>query len=195
MANNKKDDNQEPIMPEIVIDGDELNDVKHIEIFTNYSKSKNSQKTKDTRGGKREKIPPEIMGAVIGAYLSGKFSTNADIAKELNLSDTFVSNVVNKIPKDYVPIRDENINARVSEKTLEFLESGLDALANISRITENQEWLMTQPADKLAIFYGVTADKVMKIMELIERANDNGDNGDNAEEVREIEKQINLIDE
>lgn len=171
MAKKKNDDNQEPIIPEIVIDGDELNDVKQISISTNKPKSNGKQSSKNSHGGPREKTPPEILGAIIGAYLSGKFATQSDIARELNISEDTVGKTISNIPKEYVPVRDENINQRVSEKTLEFLESGLDALSNISRITENQEWLMSQPADKMAVFYGVTADKVMKIMELIERAN------------------------
>lgn len=167
----KKDDDKEPIIPEIVIDGDELNDVEQISISTNIIKSNGKQKDKNSHGGPREKTPPEVLGAIIGAYLSGKFASQSDIARELGISEDTVGKTISKIPKDYVPVRDENINQRVSEKTLEFLESGLDALANISRMTQNQEWLMTQPADKMAVFYGVTADKVMKIMELIERAN------------------------
>lgn len=163
------------IIPEIVIDGDELTNINNVEQIIISTKSKNSQKIKSGSGGPREKVPPEVLGAVIGAYLSGKFASSQDIAKELNVSETFVSTTVNAIPKDYVPVRDENINQRVAEKTLEFLESGLDALANISRITENTEWMLTQSADKLAVFYGVKADKIMKIMELIERANSSDD--------------------
>ncbi len=175
MAKKKNDDSSETIIPEIVIDGDELNDVKQISISTNSGKSNGKQKIKNSHGGPREKIPPEILGSIIGAYLSGKFASQSEIARELNISEDMVGKTVSNIPKEYIPVRDENINQRVSEKTLEFLESGLDALANISRMTENQEWLLTQPADKMAVFYGVTADKVMKIMELIERANSSDD--------------------
>lgn len=173
--NNSENENQDTVIPEIIIDGDELNDVKQISVSIDKPKNIGKQRKKNSHGGPREKTPPEILGAIIGAYLSGKFASQSDIARELGISEDMVGKTISKIPKDYVPVRDANINQRVASKTLEFLESGLEALANISRITENHEWLMSQPADKIAVFYGVTADKVMKIMELIERANESED--------------------
>lgn len=160
------------------VNDSELNNVEQEivipEVLPKVSKIKKLQKKKSKigtgSGGPREKIPTEVIGHIIGAYLSGMYKTQTEIAATLGVSDTIVSETIGKIPAEYLPLKDENKNKQIADGILDMIQEGLSGMKQISRQTQNETWMMNQSADELGSLYDIQGRTIIRIMELMERS-------------------------
>lgn len=119
--------------------------------------------------GQGKRIDDATRAQVIAALLAGQGVM--EVAAAYKIPQSSVSRFKKLIPKQQLDEvgckKGENIAYLISKN----LEESFQAISNIQKITENNEWLVKQPAAELATFVGVTADKVFRVLEAIENAN------------------------
>ena len=59
----------------------------------------------------------------------------------------------------------------LSDKVAGYIDKGLESNSHVFKATEDPEWLAGQSAGDLAMFIGVTSDKIFRVLEAIEEAN------------------------
>lgn len=117
---------------------------------------------------KGKRISDEQRAVVIAALLEGQAVTK--VAEQFKLPHSTVSRLKKAIPQEQLDEvgrkKAENIAALISAN----LEGSFEAIQNILKVTNDDNWLHKQPASELATFLGVTSDKVFRVLEAIENA-------------------------
>ncbi|MBS3914436.1 MAG: hypothetical protein KG003_08050 [Bacteroidetes bacterium] len=152
---------------------EEIEELK-IDILPPEKPKKVKGNLKDKKTSKGKPTPKHIIAAIIGAYLSGKYQSQLEIADAVGTSISNVENTISSIPKEYIILKDEAVNQRIALKVVEFIEEGFESLKHLDNHFRNEAWLMNQDAEQLGKLYGIKADKIRMIMEAIERANRSG---------------------
>jgi len=113
-------------------------------------------------------ISEEIRNRTVASLLSGR--TITETAKQLDLPTSTVFDIKKKIAPELLEGARAKTRQELSDSIVRFLDEGFRTQRNAWRVTENREWLKGQSAGELAIFIGVTSDKMFRILELIEKA-------------------------
>lgn len=179
MEKHNKMVNETETVIEINEQGD-LTEEKNVKQTNSVKRKRNNRKLKSNLTVKKAKepstsqgakTPPEVVAHIIGAYLSGQFQNNYEIAIHIGTSESNVKKIIQAIPPEYVTLKDAAVNAEIANAVVDFIKDGFKSLRAIDEHIQDKTWLMNQSAAEIATLYGVKADKLMKIMELIERAN------------------------
>lgn len=107
---------------------------------------------------------PETRAKVISALLSGQ-GVN-EVAASYGLDSGLVSRWKSTIPAKEL----QQVTSAKKERLVDLIESHLVAslkgAAKCAEQAHNDEWRNKQPADALAIFYGVLSDKSIRLVEI-----------------------------
>lgn len=110
---------------------------------------------------------PQTKAAVIAALLAGQGVSQ--VASEFGLSKS----VVSRMKQEISPQQLEQIGTQKKERLIDLIEKHLSAsLKGATKIAEqasNNDWRNKQPADSLAVFYGVLSDKSIRLVEIAGR--------------------------
>lgn len=110
---------------------------------------------------------PEVKAAVIAALLAGQ-GVN-EVAKEHGLSSSVVSRMKSEIGSQ----RLEQVGVQKKERLVDLIEAHLTAslkgAAKVAEQAHDDIWRNKQPADALAVFYGVLSDKAFRLVEVAGR--------------------------
>lgn len=107
---------------------------------------------------------PKVKGEVIAALLAGQ-GVN-EVAKQYNIDKATVSRWKTSLPQQEL----QQIATEKKERLVDLIESHLVAslkgAAKCAEQAHNDEWRNKQPADALAVFYGVLSDKSIRLVEI-----------------------------
>jgi transposase-like protein len=110
----------------------------------------------------------ETRAAVIAALLQGQ-GVN-EVARAYELSPSSVSDIKKSLSEgDLEQVRTEKKES-IAALVENHLRASLTACANIANITTNNDWVLKQSGDNLAVFYGVLSDKALRLLEAAQNA-------------------------
>lgn len=110
----------------------------------------------------------EVVAKIQGKLLAGM--KPAEIAKELNVSQSSISRAKAKISKELLSKMNQEQAEVISDLVMQQLETGLEASITIANQAHDDEWRRKQGASELATFYGVVTDKSIRLLEASEAA-------------------------
>lgn len=107
---------------------------------------------------------PKVKGEVIAALLAGQ-GVN-EVARQYDIDKATVSRWKTSLPQQEL----QQIATERKERLVDLIESHLVAslkgAAKCAEQAHNDEWRNKQPADALAVFYGVLSDKSIRLVEI-----------------------------
>jgi hypothetical protein len=114
----------------------------------------------------RELVVIKIMAMIAMGY------TRVDIVEQANVSKATVDRVRAALPQEYLDLLEAAKTNEIAQLIEENLRETLASMIRITRITNNEAWLIAQRAPELATLYGVFSDKTVRVLAAIERANE-----------------------
>ncbi len=107
--------------------------------------------------------PPEVKAAVIAALLTGQGVS--EVAREYKLDHSIVSKWKSKLSAQTITEIHAKKGEHLDNLVYGCLCKALNALDAMAETASKNEYLEKQPANELAVLYGVMADKVVRILE------------------------------
>ncbi len=108
----------------------------------------------------------DVRAQVLAAVAMG--TPVLQIAREFHITPVTVRNWRRAAGLDGLPLVNREKRSDLGELIGEYLRTGLEALTAQARVATDPEWIKKQPADQLAIFHGVLADKLVRVLAALE---------------------------
>lgn len=113
---------------------------------------------------------PEVKAAVMAALMDGQ--SIRQVAREMGVPKGTVEHWGNEAKRlvTSVSVVSDTKRERIGELLIELLVAKIEAQIAISKHAADKVWLLKQDASALAMFYGVSDDKLIRLLEKFESA-------------------------
>ena len=117
---------------------------------------------KAAKPGRGHPLSEEVKATIIAHLLAGE--TGSRIAKELGVGRTVVYNIKNTI-REQLAVLEAERREEIADNLFATIVDTQEALRAMLRVMSNETYLFKQPAESIAVLYGVTFDKGVRLLE------------------------------